>query len=113
MILTSPSVSLAYDIVWSDIWGDMVKMIRGEQWTDRDQMFLYLKIWHSDLPLIFDLKDLLDKHTIFLSVAWGLWNATVRSWLDFAHLKAENHAKNSVLESINMAFNDCSLLIDK
>ena len=48
MILTSPSVSLAYDIVWSDIWGDMVKMIRGEQCTDRDQMFLCLKIWHSE-----------------------------------------------------------------
>ena len=48
MILTSPSVSLAYDIVWSDIWRDMVKMIRGEQCTDRDQMLLYLKIWHSE-----------------------------------------------------------------
>ena len=47
MILISPSGSLAYDLFWSDIWGDMVKMISGEQCTDRDQMFLHLKIFNS------------------------------------------------------------------
>ena len=47
VVLTSPSVSLAYDLVRSDIWGDMVKIISGEQCTDRDQMFLHLKIFNS------------------------------------------------------------------
>ena len=56
MILISPSGSLAYDLFWSDIWGDMVKMISGEQCTDRDQMFLHLKIFNSDMQKKFGKK---------------------------------------------------------
>ena len=47
MILNSPSVSLAYDLFWSDILGDLAKIISGEQCTDRDQMFLQLKFFNS------------------------------------------------------------------
>ena len=39
----SPSGSLASDLVWSliMIWGDLVKISRGEQRTEREQMILF------------------------------------------------------------------------
>ena len=37
VILTSPSGSLASDLFWSDIWGDLVKISRRKQRTEREE----------------------------------------------------------------------------
>ena len=42
VILISPSGSLAFDLLWPEIWGDLVKISRGEQRTEREQIFFFL-----------------------------------------------------------------------
>ena len=41
VILTSPSGSLASNLCWSEIWGDLVKISHGERRTEREQMILF------------------------------------------------------------------------
>ena len=39
--MTSPSGTLASDLFWSEIWGDLLKISRGE----REQLIIFLKFW--------------------------------------------------------------------
>ena len=40
IILTSPSSYLASDLFWPEIWGDLVKISRREQRTEREQIII-------------------------------------------------------------------------
>ena len=39
--MTSPSGSLASDLFWPEIWGDLVKISGREQRTEREQIFFF------------------------------------------------------------------------
>ena len=46
--MTSPSGSLASDLFWPEIWGDLVKKSRGEQRTERGQI-IFLNLFNSEV----------------------------------------------------------------
>ena len=49
--MTSPSDSLASDLFWPEIWGDLVKISRDEQRTEREQIMIFFKILNSDCTI--------------------------------------------------------------
>ena len=51
VILTSPSGSLASDLFWPGVWEDLVKISRGEQRTESEQIFFF-KFWTANIGMV-------------------------------------------------------------
>ena len=51
VILTSPFGSLASDLFWPEIWGDIVKISHGKQRTEREHVVIFFRIWNSAAQL--------------------------------------------------------------